>query len=139
MTGVQTCALPIYITVNIRANAGDIWLPVQEGGENAVPEKPVLPVSAKEPVPSVPAQEETPDAGQEAISSPAPAQNLPDAPQALEAAPQDDSFEKGKIAGLQEAILAIMEKKGPVTDRMRQDVYDNTHHDSLINWVKSFH
>lgn len=139
LSGERVSVTDGHITVNIRANAGDIWLPVQEGGENAVLEKPVLPVSAKEPVPSVPAQEETPDAGQEAISSPAPAQNLPDAPQALEAAPQDDSFEKGKIAGLQEAILAIMEKKGPVTDRMRQDVYDNTHHASLVNWVKSFY
>lgn len=49
-----------------------------------------------------------------------------------------EDFEKGKIAGLQEAIIAIMEKKGPVTDQMRRDVYNNTHHDSLINWVKSF-
>ena len=50
----------------------------------------------------------------------------------------EDAFERGKIAGLQEAILAIMEKNGNVTDRMRQDVYDNVYHDSLINWVKSF-
>ena len=49
-----------------------------------------------------------------------------------------DSFEKGRIAGLQEAILAIMEENGPVTDQMRRDVINNTHHDSLINWVKSF-
>ncbi len=50
----------------------------------------------------------------------------------------EEAFEKGKIAGLQEAILAIMEKNGNVTDRMRQDVRDNVYHDSLINWVKSF-
>lgn len=50
----------------------------------------------------------------------------------------DASFERGKIAGLQEAILAIMEKNGPVTDQMRKDVMDNVYHDSLINWVKSF-
>lgn len=50
----------------------------------------------------------------------------------------EDAFERGRIAGLQEAILAIMEKNGNVTDRMRQDVYDNVYHDSLINWVKSF-
>ena len=50
-----------------------------------------------------------------------------------------DAFEQGKIAGLQEAILAIMEKKGPVTEQMRRDVIRNTHHDSLVNWVKSFY
>jgi len=49
------------------------------------------------------------------------------------------SLQKGKIAGLQEAILAIMEKKGNVTQQMRNDVLNNIHHDSLINWVKSFH
>ena len=49
-----------------------------------------------------------------------------------------DAFEQGKIAGIQEAILAIMEKNGPVTDQMRRDVTDNVYHDSLINWVKSF-
>ena len=47
-------------------------------------------------------------------------------------------FEEGKIAGLQEAILAIMEKNGPVTDQMRRDVTENVYHDSLIAWVKSF-
>ena len=52
------------------------------------------------------------------------------------AASQD--FENGKIAGLQEAILAIMEKNGPVTDQMRRDVEANVYHDSLIAWVKSF-
>ncbi len=47
-------------------------------------------------------------------------------------------FEEGKIAGLQEAILAIMEKNGPITDQMRRDVTENVYHDSLIAWVKSF-
>ena len=50
----------------------------------------------------------------------------------------DASFERGKIAGLQEAILAIMEKNGPITEQMRKDVMDNVYHDSLINWIKSF-
>ena len=55
-----------------------------------------------------------------------------------ETADDCESFEKGRIAGLQEAILAIMEKNGPVTEQMRRDVLANTHHDSLIKWVKSF-
>ena len=48
------------------------------------------------------------------------------------------SYEDGIIAGLQEAIIAIMEKNGYVTDQMRRDVYNNTYHDSLITWIKSF-
>ncbi|MCI9421495.1 alpha-amylase [Lachnospiraceae bacterium WCA-9-b2] len=49
-----------------------------------------------------------------------------------------EAFEKGRITGLQEAILAMMEKNGPVTDQMKKDVMDNVYHDSLINWIKSF-
>ena len=63
----------------------------------------------------------------------------PDAGTTVPAAvPDAESFEKGRIAGLQEAILAIMEKNGPVTDQMRRDVMANTHHASLVNWIKSF-
>ena len=50
----------------------------------------------------------------------------------------NEAFERGRIAGLQEAIISIMEKNGYVTDQMRNDVYNNTHHDSLVAWIKSF-
>jgi len=50
----------------------------------------------------------------------------------------EKAFEEGKIAGLQEAILACMERNGYVTDQMRKDVREQTHIPSLINWVKSF-
>lgn len=47
-------------------------------------------------------------------------------------------YEKGRIAGLQEAVIALMEARGPVTERMRQDVMENIYHDSLVTWIKSF-
>lgn len=50
----------------------------------------------------------------------------------------EKAFEEGRIAGLQEAILARMERNGYVTDQMRNDVRNQTHIQSLINWVKSF-
>ena len=50
----------------------------------------------------------------------------------------EKAFEEGKVAGLQMAILAIMERNGYVTDQMRNDVYNQTHIESLVNWVKSF-
>ena len=81
--------------------------------------------------PAAPAPEE-PSAPK---AAPAPSGEVAGAP-SLES--EAEAFEKGRIAGLQEAILAIMEKNGPVTDQMRRDVYANTHHGSLINWVKSF-
>ena len=40
---------------------------------------------------------------------------------------------------LQQAILAKMAGNGLVTDQMKKTVYDNIWHDSLVNWLKSFH
>ena len=48
--------------------------------------------------------------------------------------PEDMSVEE-----LQAGILAKMAKNGPVTDQMKKTVYDNIWHDSLVNWLKSFH
>ena len=42
------------------------------------------------------------------------------------------------IEELQAAILEKMAKNGPVTDQMKKTVYDNNHHGSLVNWVRSF-
>ena len=105
------------IAVNILANSGEIWIPFESSmPASHVPEldKDILNTSAS--------------------SAETSAKTL------AETAPPNvcGTFEDGKIAGLQEAILAIMEKHGPVTDQMRRDVLNQTHHDSLINWVKSF-
>ena len=115
------------ISVNIPANSGDIWISEEEynriyDGSDAV---------TKMVSNDVEVQEEN-----ENITT-------------VEAAPEnitttvDDSaykaaYEDGVIAGLHEAIIARMEKNGFVTDQMRRDVYNNTHHESLINWIKSF-
>ncbi len=65
-------------------------------------------------------------------------ENLKTATESITSAAIDEAFEKGRIAGLQEAIISIMERNGYVTDQMRQDVYNQTHIPSLITWVKSF-
>ncbi|MBP3618757.1 MAG: alpha-amylase [Lachnospiraceae bacterium] len=116
------------ITVNVRANNGDIWVPLSE---TEAPEDDWFFDSAfiTNPEPETSSIVPVADSSQNAEES------------ASSQAPVFDSnaFEQGKIAGLQEAILAIMEKKGPVTEQMRRDVINNTHHDSLVNWVKSFY
>ncbi len=141
------------IVVNVKANSGDIWLPVTPDTEAAVsPVTPIItqPQTAAQPAPSAP---ETTNAVKEIhteTNTAKPADNsvkaepVPSADscaqandkQAVSADSQD--FENGKIAGLQEAILSIMEKNGPVTDQMRRDVEANVYHDSLIAWIKSF-
>lgn len=144
------------ICVNVKANSGEIWLPVTD--QTADKLSSVTPVelhvedAAKTVAPVEPAPQNSTSAPQTATTEKAPAADTSTAPETTAnkaaapapatAAPAQtavsEDFEKGKIAGLQEAILAIMEKNGPVTDQMRKDVTDNVYHDSLINWIKSF-
>ncbi|MCI8365742.1 MAG: alpha-amylase [Eubacterium sp.] len=133
------------IVVNVRANSGDIWVPLagkekdkSTGVENildslseptalAEPENITVEEKAEAPASSTNGQEK---------EEPLPADHT-----TIESISSPDSqktYEDGKIAGLQEAIIAIMESKGPVTDQMRKDVYNQTHYPSLINWIKSF-
>mgnify|MGYP000052270968 FL=1 len=151
------------IVVNIKANSGDIWLPLTDDTQ-----KTVSPVKMDKPCEPAPAPVKPADAsaGQteskndaavsasqtesktSADASASQTESKTDAAASAgqtesknaEPAPQADSqdFENGKIAGLQEAILAIMSKNGPVTDQMRRDVEANVYHDSLIAWIKSF-
>lgn len=53
--------------------------------------------------------------------------------------PADKPYEEMTVEELQAAILGKMAKNGPVTDEMRRTVEENIWHDSLLNWVKSFH
>ncbi len=186
LSGQRADVVDGRITVNVKANGGEIWVPLSAGEdladeslearenvlEAAVKEKPVRwkktaepekLTEAKKPVgPEKKAKQEKsaePEkkAKQEKSAEPektrkpgkitgpkgdngAESQKRPDkAEQTEKTGNESEAFERGKIAGLQEAILAIMEKNGPVTDQMRRDVMENVYHDSLINWVKSFH
>lgn len=148
------------IHVTVGANSGEIWLPVTDVSTAATAEKEPVVLNVNDAVADVPAgnaQTEAPAQTSDPVSeaqnvtetAPAPeTQSAPAEAPAPEPQPEPaaapvsdsdrDAFERGKIAGLQEAILAIMEKNGPVTDQMRRDVENNVYHDSLINWVKSF-
>lgn len=141
------------ICVNVKANSGDIWMPV--GGDSVL--TPDAPLAAMKEEPSGINEESTVcvdnKESEKAVSAnedskkPEKAALTDENEKEPEAAKEEASmtfdkeqlaFEKGRIAGLQEAILAIMEKNGAVTEQMRKDVMDNVYHDSLINWVKSF-
>jgi hypothetical protein len=47
-------------------------------------------------------------------------------------------YEEMSIEELHEVILGKMRKNGPVTDQMKRDVDNNTHHGSLVIWARSF-
>ncbi len=137
LSGETVAIVDGHITVSVKANSGDIWVPIENGTLDTTPtyetssddwffesafitnpEPEQAPVN--DPLTTQPMQTQT-------SSQPSPFVSA------------CETFEQGKIAGLQEAILTIMERKGPVTEQMRNDVLNNTHHDSLVNWVKSFY
>ncbi len=142
------------IIVNVRANNGDIWVPLSETEASNpteaniahAPEIISFSTIDADTNPSVddwffdsafitnPEPEPMPVADSYSSSQSGSEMTPTEAPSF-----DNNAFLQGKIAGLQEAILAIMEKKGPVTEQMRNDVFHNTHHDSLVNWVKSFY
>ncbi len=162
------------LVVNVRANSGEIWIPLTEGvGFSNLPQtKPLAaaaetgtmqaatkesaavgtvaaaaktePISQAEPVKTEATVQadsvKTEATAQAGLAKTEPIAKAEPGGGSKEAEQEETSeqFERGRIAGLQEAILAIMEKNGPVTDQMRRDVRENVYHDSLITWIKSF-
>lgn len=110
LSGTKAEAENGWLHVSVEACGGEIWIP--EGRTFAPVTKKVKPQPAKKEVkkPSVTKEQR---AGK--------------------------SFEEMSVEELQEEILERMRRNGPVTDQMERDVRQNIWHDSLINWVKSFH
>jgi len=168
LSGEKVSVVNGNIVVNVKANSGEIWVPVVEHIE--LPESPEESVNVAVMNPtsmefateekfeeenseevnlamseeliaseSEEIQNEVPEAQEEVVSKAA--DTVIDVEREIMEkmkAARERAFEEGKIAGLQEAIIARMERNGYVTDQMKNDVYNQTHIPSLINWVKSF-
>ena len=115
------------IQVKVYANCGEIWLP---DGIKAQTSAPVIMAEIKKAtVIAVPEREAAKPEEIKATEEKkaVPTVTVPDKP-----------YEEMTIEELQEAILQKMRKNGPVTDYMLGTVRENTHHGSLLNWVRSF-
>lgn len=134
LTGQKVSVDNGRIQINIAANSGEIWVPVQNGQEY---EKVVMPeVRMPEEKKTVSDTEEK--AAEEINSQSAePCKNETQKETEkvidLHKIPEEMSVEE-----LQLAILAKMAGNGPVTDQMKKTITDNIWHDSLVNWLKSF-
>ena len=155
------------IQVSVPANSGEIWIPKELMSESLAPiktEEIVTPTKietpAKEVAPAkvettvdevVPAKVESPAEEVAPAKVESPAEEVAPvkaetsveevAPEKIETAVTVDwskSYEDMTVEELQEAILEKMRSNGPVTDYMLKTVRENTHHGSLVNWVKSF-
>ncbi len=127
LTGERVCAKGGQIQVKVPANYGEIWIPVELIGESVTPIKTVEIKKAPEPVRIVqePQKSKAVKESEEKESE----QKVFDL---------NKPYEEMSVEELQEAILEKMRRNGPVTDYMTGTVRENTHHGSLVTWVKSF-
>ena len=109
--------------VNIKANSGEIWLPVCMTDGEVQPieikiDDNIIESSVKEKI---------------VINQ----EHLKEEQSKPEVNP-NKTFEEMTIEELQEAIFERMSRNGPVTERMKKDIYENVYHNSLVTWIKSF-
>ena len=163
LSGEKVSVVNGNIVVNVKANSGEIWVPYvkdmvaldnPEVKINTVEINPTSMEFATEEKFEEENHEEVTSVVNEEVSGEEVLGTIVPEPQELQTedividveteimekikVAREKAFEEGKIAGLQEAIIARMERNGHVTDQMRNDVYNQTHIPSLINWVKSF-
>ena len=139
LTGERVAVNGGRIQVRVPANYGEIWMPAELMDESQAPLKtveiksePVKPVSEPEaPKTEVPQAEATPIIEIQQAKEPVkePEKVVVD---------WSKSIEDMSVEELQEAILEKMRGNGPVTDYMLGTVRENTHHGSLVNWLRSF-
>ncbi len=135
LSGAKAMVQNGHINVNVPANYGEIWLCEDCTDTAFAPlknvkiqksKKPATPKTAKTPAYKEKKAEEKPSANPSATPSEKPLLNL------------NKPYEEMTVEELQEAILEKMRKNGPVTDYMLGTVRENTHHGSLLSWVRSF-
>ncbi len=144
LTGERVTATGGQICVNVSANSGEIWIPAKMCSEAFAPIKLERIEKAPEPVKS----EETgitPETVKPEKNGKAQETVIAEKTEEAKEEPQkvtvdwSKSYEEMTIEELQQAILERMAKNGPVTDRMKREVMENVYHNSLVNWIRSFH
>jgi len=156
------------ISVTVKANSGEIWIPLDRAGMEIEPleineepdkvqQKEILkeaikdiePVKAEEPA-KPQESDEIQKMPQKAIEEvdmvnlQEPTKPQEQAKREAVGAPEKKeinhikTYEEMTVEELQEAILEKMRRNGPVTEQMKRDVAENVYHSSLVTWVRSF-
>ena len=155
LSGEKAVASGGRLSVNVKANSGEIWVLEGTAKEKFTPvsveikEQKVAPKAE-----TVNAQEENVqeslnvcEAEKKQVQEAVAEQKEEFAVKAEETGPEtmavkvpmNKSYEEMTVEELQAAILEKMHRNGPVTEQMKKDVMENVYHNSLVTWVKSFH
>ncbi len=126
LTGEHLTANGGRIQVKVRANSGEIWLPTDVCNKTFEPAQTVEIVKPQAPI--------------KVVEEPKMAEPVKVQEEKAEKIVLDPNkrYEDMTVEELQEAILQKMRQNGPVSDYMLGTVRENTHHGSLVTWVKSF-
>lgn len=129
------------ITVTVKGNSGEIWLPTELPVEIPVELDMAVDTSdAEKVIDEIPADEEAKAAKEDMTESEVETDEKSFETIAVTEPPKaPKSYEEMSIEELQEAILERMRRNGPITEQMRKDVRENVYHNSLLNWIRSFH
>lgn len=162
LTGRKVSVQDGRINVTVAANSGEIWVPAGEMPEYIPVKTETADIEKVQEETEETTSTQTESPAQKTITAAAKAEDIqPEKTADTSAISAENSFpenteaaaEKEKtvivdmnkspedmtVDELQQAILAKMAGNGPVTDQMKKTVYDNIWHDSLVNWLKSFH
>ena len=162
LTGRKVPVQDGRINVTVAANSGEIWVPAGEMPEYISVKTEIADIKKVQEETEETTSTQTESPAQKTITAAAKAEDIqPQKTADTSATSAENSFpenteaavEKEKtvivdlnkspedmtVDELQQAILAKMAGNGPVTDQMKKTVYDNIWHDSLVNWLKSFH
>ena len=128
LSGEKVLVKDGYISVNVKANSGEIWLPACQADKQIQPIKLNIvekPVEIENAQTAVEITEPTKEKTSVIIEKDSEVKC-------------NKTYEEMTVEELQEAILERMKHNGPVTEQMKKDVYENVYHNSLVTWVKSF-
>lgn len=162
LTGRKVPVQDGRINVTVAANSGEIWVPAGEMPEYISVKTETADIKKVQEETEETTSTQTESPAQKTITAAAKAEDIqPQKTADTSATSAENSFpenteaavEKEKtvivdlnkspedmtVDELQQAILAKMAGNGLVTDQMKKTVYDNIWHDSLVNWLKSFH
>ncbi len=127
LKGERVCVKDRRIEVQLSANSGEIWIAEGKFFESI---EPIKAVEIEKTVEVVKVTEEVKNPIFEEIQEESEPVRVP--------IDLNKPYEEMSVEELHEAILEKMRKNGPVTDYMLKTVTENTHHGSLVTWVKSF-
>ncbi len=138
LSGTKVAVNSGSITVTIKANSGDIWIPAETAKEtyDVVMEPVVTERNEYVPQNETITTETVQEIVEETVVEPTPAPT-PEPAKAPVTVP-NKPYEEMTVEELQAAILERMAKNGPVTDQMKKDVTENVWQNSLVTWIRSF-